>query len=548
MSLRSDRRAAAVQVGAVLLLGFLVIAVSLYQATVVPEQNRRVEFRHSRRVQNDMVGLRDALLRAGTSRDVRPVSVELGTTYRPRVFFVNPPPPGGILHNGTPRTVTIANARATNDETADFLNASANGPYALTTEHVSYRPSYHVYRNAPTTSYQSGVAVDERADANDTTISDQTLVRGNEIYLVAIRGNLSRAGTRAYAVDPESISTATASTTIHNTTDGNVTVAVPSTLSADRWRRLLGDEYDPHDRSDAHHVVAVSETGDGVRLELDGDTTYRLRTALVGVGTGAEAPGAAYLTRVKPTGGADVAVEVRDRFNDPVPESRVDGNLTVAVTSGASRLDPDGVAVGEDGRATFTYAGETGAVTLTLERNGTPVLDAANGSVTVEVTDADLSGGGGGGGDVGANINPNRTDGVVLDGAAIDARTVNPGQVTPDVGVTLRNLDGTEDRDVVQARFNFYSVDRQSSSSNARDAPRSVDVSNRTLKSANNGGRYRTIAPITIPAGDTRTFTLTFYRDDSGTTAFDVQQGDFFVLSVVFDDGSTATYFVAPTG
>jgi hypothetical protein len=37
MRFRDDRRAVALQVGAILLLGFLVIGLALYQATVVPD-------------------------------------------------------------------------------------------------------------------------------------------------------------------------------------------------------------------------------------------------------------------------------------------------------------------------------------------------------------------------------------------------------------------------------------------------------------------------------------------------------------------------------
>lgn len=534
MDLRQDRRAAALQVGAVLLLGFLVIALSLYQATVVPEENERVEFRHSQQVQDDMVEVRNGLQRAGTTGDIQAVSVRMGTTYPSRILFVNPGPPGGVIRNGTERRVTFSNVSATDDETADFLNTDANGPYGLDTKNLSYRPGYNVYRSAPTTTYQSGVLVNEFDDANDTAVTDQALIRDDEIYLVAVAGNLSRGQMRAYAVDPRSLSTASAATAITNES-GRITVSVPTTLTEERWETLLDDQ----DR-----VRSVTKEDGRVSIRL-ADGTYRLRTALVGVGTGGEAPGPAYLTTVDPNGGADVAVEVRDRYNNPVPNSRVAGNLTVNVTGGTDVLDPDSVEVGEDGRARFTHAGETGTANLTLFDDGTGALETAdngNGSVEVDVSDADLSDGDGDGG-AGGEINPNRSDGVVLAGAEIGTRTVPPS-ATPDVNITLRNLDADGDRDVEQVRFNFYNIDAQSN--NPRAAPRSVDISNRTLKSANNGGRFKEIDPITVPADGTETFTVTFFRNEDGTDEFDVQMGDFFVLSVVFDDGDTATYFVAP--
>lgn len=532
MAFRDDRRAAALQVGAVLLLGFLVVALSLYQATVVPEQNERVEFQHSQRVQGDMLDLRNAILRAGTGDAVRPVSIRMGTTYEPRVLFVNPPPPGGSLRSESVGPVTLRNARATDDETADFLRGG--DPYALATRRVSYRPGYNVYRSAPTTTYQSGVAVNELAGGNDTAISGQSLVRGNEIYLVAVAGNLSRAQVRSSAVDPRSLSTATRSTTVTADGSGNPTLTVPTTLSAERWRTLLGDEYDPGDRSDDHHVATVSETADGVRLELDGDVTYRLRTALVGVGTGASAPGPAYLARVDPAGGADVAVEVRDRYNNPVPNSRVGESLTVNVTESTDVLDPDGVTVGADGRAQFAYTGETGSVNLTLESGGAAALDGANGSVTFEVTGSDRPGGGSGDGDAGRTINP--PGDLVLADATVSGSAV---------GVTFENADSGAVT-VTRARFSFYHRDSQGTRGNGSNPsirlPGSVEVDGETL---NRGGAYADVA-LNFPPGR-RTLTFTFYRGEDGTAGtHGVQTGDFFVISVVFDDGSTATYFVAP--
>ncbi|MFB6303234.1 MAG: hypothetical protein ABEH78_10295 [Haloferacaceae archaeon] len=504
MSLRRDRRAAALQVGAVLLLGFLVIGLSLYQATVVPEQNKRVEFRHSQAVQNDMVEVRNAMQRAGTSEDVQSVSVDMGTTYPARVFFVNPAPPGGIIRNGTEQSATFANVSATNDETADFLNTSANGPHDLATKNLTYRPDYNVYRSAPTTAYQSGVLVNEFENANDTAVTDQALIRGKEIYLVAVRVNLSRAQVGAYAVDPESLSTATASTTIRNES-GTVNVTVPTTLTEERWEQLLDDQ----DR-----VKSVSKQGGRVTILLKSGS-YRLRTALVGIGTGAEAPGPAYLTTVDPKGGADVAVEVRDRFNNPVPNSRVDGNLTVNVTSGGDVLEPANVTVGEDGRAQFTYAGDTGTANLTLFEDGARALDTANngnGSVEVEVDESDLPG------DETTGTNPvNPGEGVILKDTV--ERTLNG-----DVAIVKFNNTADADRYLVEARIAFYYADSSKSNQQAD----SFDV---------NGS-----ASIDIGAPLTSVGNVTFAADTAATEDLAVDfdpntvkvRNDFFILTAKF--------------
>lgn len=551
MSFRDDRRGAALQVGAVLLLGFLVVFLSVYQVTVVPAQNERVEFSHSQAVQGDVLDLRNALLRAGTTTGVQPVTIDMGTRYASRVLFVNPPAPGGLLATGPERNVTLANVSARSAETRDFLNGSRN----YTTRSLSYGPSYNVYGSAPTTTVRTGVVVNEFEDGASTARSEQTLVRGNEIYLVAVSGDLSRAQVGSLAVDPRTLSAATRTTTVGNATAGPLTLTVPTTLSADRWRDLLAAERDPSGTFPDRYVRSVSPVAgaDAVQLTLEAEESYRLRTAAVGVGTGLSTPGPAYLTSVtdgEPTlrPGDEVVVEVRDRYNNPVDPTTVPGGLRVNVTNGTGLVERANVSVDSDGRARFGYVGGAGtddALNVRLVgRTGTryEVRFAVAGAGNVTGGDAD--------GGVGGDINPNRTDAVVLDGATIpnDNNGGNDGKnnPSPEVDVTLKNLDTDDARDVEQARFNFYNVDQRTGGGNSRDRPQSVDISNRTLRSATSGGQYRTIAPITVPAGATRTFTVTFYLNTDGTDGFDVDPGDFFVLSVVFDDGSTATYFVAP--
>lgn len=62
MSLRDDERAQAIGIGAVLVFAIVIILVAIYQAVIIPTQNRKFEFHHNERVQGDMVDLRNGLL------------------------------------------------------------------------------------------------------------------------------------------------------------------------------------------------------------------------------------------------------------------------------------------------------------------------------------------------------------------------------------------------------------------------------------------------------------------------------------------------------
>ena len=162
MTLRGDDRAVAVQIGAVILLGFIVVSLSLYQATVVPNENQQVEFQHNQRVQSDMLEVRNAILGTAATGSAAPATVELGTRYPARVVAVNPAPPSGTLSTSSLGQISVRNATAddadttTEDypETADFWNGTTHN---YTTKSLEYRPSYANYDNAPTTVYENGL-------------------------------------------------------------------------------------------------------------------------------------------------------------------------------------------------------------------------------------------------------------------------------------------------------------------------------------------------------------------------------------------------------
>ena len=296
MEFHESTRGQTLQLGAILLLGIFVVGPTVVQTQVVPAENERVEFKHSLTVQNDLSELRNTILRAGTSEGVQTADITMGTTYPTRVFLVNPPPAQGSLQTGTSRTVRGAGVTATNGETRDYLN----GSYVSETNSISYSPGYSVYRSAPTTTYQAGVLVSEHRNGNTTPVTEQALVRQNELYTVSVGGNVSRAQLRSVSLTPQSVSTSTDATTVTNASDGSVTVTVPSTLGEQQHVELLGPRYDPDAETgnDSAYVTDATKPGpERVTLTPEPGVTYRLHTARVAVGPDTHTTEPAYLTR-----------------------------------------------------------------------------------------------------------------------------------------------------------------------------------------------------------------------------------------------------------
>jgi hypothetical protein len=386
MGFGGDERGVTVQIGAVLLLGIVVLSLSVYQVTVVPADNEQVEFQHSQTVQGDLVELRNGLLDAAAADTPRPVSVRLGVAYPPRTVFVNPPPASGRLATEAAGELVVANATATDTEVRDYWDGSNR---TFETSRLVYRPDYHEYQRAPTTVVGNSIAYNRFDGGRNLTLTGQALVDGKRLFLVNLDGNLSAQGTRPTAVDLEPKSTATRSVSI-NGSDENVTLVVPTRLSAADWRELLESSGDLDGSGNTGNEAYVHDVSDGpgesVTLtfeRLTASESYELRVASVGVGTGVAEPGAHYVVGrpndvadVPETGSRELVVEVRDRYDNPVAGTTVNATLADGggtLTKGNSTAPLENLSTDENGQVRMTYeAGTTGMVEVRVSYDSIP--------------------------------------------------------------------------------------------------------------------------------------------------------------------------------
>ncbi|WP_458190113.1 hypothetical protein [Haladaptatus sp. NG-WS-4] len=359
MILWADDRGVTVQVGTILLFATLVVAMSLYQATAVPNQNAEVEFHHSERLQGQIHDARNSILRTGATGTDQQSSVTLVSQYPERVFFVNPPPASGTLRTTPLGTVRVENVTARAPETADYWDSGRTN-LSFATRSLAYKPGYHQYDNAPDTVYENSI-VYNRADDGKATLTDQQLVNGRTITLVTLDGSLSQSRTGTMSLDPHAVSPSTAvtrSVPVRSNGSGNVTIRVPTGLGEEQWTRLLEDQR----AENGGYVASISVTEDGFLVlelvaERDGQAvTSDLRMADVSVGTGATSVGSHYVTRVSGDGTSvgvggrrQVTVEVRDRYNNPISGATVNFTLADANATTEHELD-DGTTSGQTAR------------------------------------------------------------------------------------------------------------------------------------------------------------------------------------------------------
>lgn len=351
---REDSRAVAPVVASVLLFGILIIFLSMYQASVIPQSNEQTEFEHSQTVKANLLDLNDAVHASASDGVERTVAVQTGTLYEPRTLFVNPPPATGRLHTegGDGGNVTVAIEGANHTRNTNVGQYWDGDTVIFDTGTVVYTPDYHRYTSAPTTVIEHGVIYNADGDSA-VPLTEQSIVSGSRISLVLIEGDLDETGLRT-SVSVTSVSVDENTVTVRNDSSP-ITVELSTKLPESAWKGLLEDQF-VENGGHVRNVSVTEETGpyDTVQIELESNVTYRLRIGKVSLGQDASEAKPHHITRKTanytyvPSGGRRVVrFEVRDRYGNPVSGARVDalleydrGTLTPIATN---RTGTDGV-------------------------------------------------------------------------------------------------------------------------------------------------------------------------------------------------------------
>ncbi|MFC7234267.1 DUF7289 family protein [Halosegnis marinus] len=464
MTFSRDDRGLSEVLGAILVFGLVVSLLSVVQLSGVPALNEQVEFEHNARVQDDMrafgIAVDDA---AATGRD-RPVDIETGVRYPPRLFLLNPGPTAGTLTTTGDAGVSFGNLRALDADTAQYLNGSVN----YTTTGLVYQPAYNEYTVAPETRYENGVIYNVDDDGGVSVIDSGALVTGRRITLVTLDGDVATSAGDAVSLTLVPVSGPSSAVSVTNNASGPLMLTVETNLSAETWRtQILDDEYDTDGpdgagTNDGRYVLDVrcvntsktdSEPCDGpMTIEFEEGFNYDLRMAKVAfAGSDSTEEEPAYLTKVGTVntvqpGGSDITVELRDGYNNPVAGEEVNFLITPASLVTISGDNP--VTTDANGRATvglnplnntsFTLVAWYDANNNSVRDDGDAFtvefpLDVAD---NVQPPTGDL-----------VNINP-RDGSIVLNGTEV------PNGQTSEIKVTFSNT-GSDTWEVKKMRASF---------------------------------------------------------------------------------------------
>ncbi len=398
------------------MFGLVMLLLSILQVTAVPAWNQGEEFDHSQQVRNELELLRDDISRTAARGRTTSSSVTLGTRYPRRPFLLNPADPSGRLRTTEEGIVQLENLTA-RGETGHYWT---NETRTFTTRHLTYRPDYNEYDNAPTTVLENGVLYDRHGNRS-LPLTSPTVVSGRQITLVTLNGSLEESGTAATDVELTPLSAPQQVTSVEG--DGPVRIRLPTRMDESTWEGLLEDEFVDNGGNVYDNVtVSDGEPYDTVTITLRGNRTYDLRLAEVGVGNRLASHEPRYLTvesspelRLAPGDNERLVFEVRDAYNNPVSGVQVNASRL----GGRGALVPVDNVTDADGHATFRYtAGSAGTETIEASfNNGSGPAETATVTVqtTVPATSANATG------PVVSDIDTNAT--------AVDGETVLQGQV-----------------------------------------------------------------------------------------------------------------------
>jgi hypothetical protein len=402
-----------------------------------------------------------------------------------------------------------------------------------------YQANYNEIQNNPTTRYEYGILYDDFENGAQIVENRGTVIDGTTINLLILEGDSAITSTTEKSLPVQPVSAPARSVTVTGTVDpaGNrqpIVLDIPSKLDVQKWI----DEY-----GGATNVRTISDSTrvDGVEIILEPGTVsnpkqYNLRMSKIAVESGVTKPDAHYLVPVDPgvtSAGvgqpATIEYEVRDEFNNPVAGETVElldqnGNVVTSETSN------------DNGRVSFTVTtASTGGFDANLD-SGTcsgSSSDRCLATYKVQVPGLNLNPSSGVRLDEATTVDTSSNSRVEDDGFCPDD-DADANSVTCKAEVTFENTNSQE-VGMKTVRINHYNPDPQGHS------PVIIDDGSNTVDAKIGGVAKDATQLENIPGGgSTETYTFIFKGE--------VHEGDYFVVTIIWDNDERALYFVSPKG
>lgn len=236
MELWGDQKGQSEVIGAVLVFAIVVGLLALNQTFLVPQHNQEIEFKLHETVQQDMEAVRSGFVAASASNKPQSIPVTLGTNYPARYLAINPAPPGGTL-----RTVE-GGVIDSDDNELSVSSVCGTGSDPADTKFLKYTPSYNYYDSGLPITFENSVVYRQDGTSGPVFNSGQILIQGNQITIVRTVGDIQASSSKTTSVDIIPSKTGSTHVSEDLNGDGDLSLTIPTDLSASDWADLLEDQ------------------------------------------------------------------------------------------------------------------------------------------------------------------------------------------------------------------------------------------------------------------------------------------------------------------
>jgi hypothetical protein len=320
-------------------------------------------------------------------------------------------------------------------------------------------------------------------------------------------------------------------------------ITLQSDLPVSQWR----DKYGSSD-----YVENIDKSGDTVKIQLV-NSTYDLRMSRIALEKGVQKPDGYYVvpagdgtTSVSEGETTNVKFEVRDEYNNPVSDVPVtiDRPSKSTITEDTDSSGRVTVEVTPDSSGTKSATAEIDDSNKNTA-SGCPGLSRCTAEFTLQVTDLSINPGSG----VRLKKSYIYQKPIVEANAPENVSVAGPGDNTNIVNATF-NVTGDNDRDIAAVRMNLYSTSETGpTTANMHNSDGSVAIYDMEI-----GGQFYTSSseewnnngPETLAATGETEYSFWFFNEDGSPRT--VENSDYFVLTVVYQNDERAIYFVSPDG
>lgn len=326
------------------------VGFTLMQLQLAPVAQQRAEATQYTNVEADFQQLSHAVSTASQGSSSSAV-IEMGVNYPHYLVLIQPPGPTGVLHTGQQSQMRLNNVHSPNQDVQDAIQ---NNQIVYSTAPLEYRPSYNQFQPPPQITLSGGLLYTQY-QGGTTVLDGQSLVNGRQISLTTLNSSISVGKREPLSVQTRPLSASTQ--TVPITGNGqSLTLTLHSQMSTETWKQILAQQYDrdnsgcSYDSDTAYICEITKPSSDRVRLTFEHRTeenplVYHLAASLVEVRTihqplATNTPAANYTVHVSTAnpnvpwnGSANLVVQVRDRYGNPVSQEVVTAEI---VTSGSN--------------------------------------------------------------------------------------------------------------------------------------------------------------------------------------------------------------------